>query len=550
MKYIFSYKDLLSILAVALIVGFMSCSTSGSNNKKNIDKRSVGEKPNVIFIIADDMYPDMFNALPEGKGKNLTTNIDRLAKEGTFLTNQYVVSPVCTPSRYNCLTGNYASRAVNKKFTEFTKKNEGQTVIQWNSYITPGVEKTMGHYFQEAGYITGFVGKNHVVESTEQVDQSVKPDLYADPTEPKIVELLEYRHKMLQEDIINSGFDFADNLYHDNPSWLGLKALASQNMDWIAEGGLRFIEENAENPFFLYFATTLPHAPTDPEHSWKADPRITAKGLLDTALNVLPPRHTLEERIAKVGLQGTGRENVLWFDDAIGALLNKLEEKGVIDNTIIVLFNDHGQNSKGTLYEGGLHSQTIVWRSKGFACGNYCDATVSNVDFLPTLLDLIGISDSLKFDGYSFKAALDNAEYTPRESMYFELGYARAVISGHYKYIALRYPEYAMNYNMAERKKLLEDYNEFRESFGSKAISHDHTLPYGHLEMVPGGGGAEHATFGNKSGFFDTDQLYNLSIDSIEEVNLAKKPEYDAKLQEMKNILQKHIASLPGKFEL
>ena len=97
------------------------------------------EKPNIIFFIADDMYPHMFNALSEGKGKNLTPHIDRLAGEGVFLSHQIVASPVCTPSRYNCLTGTYASRATNKEFINFTKKKEGQTVIQWNSFITPGV---------------------------------------------------------------------------------------------------------------------------------------------------------------------------------------------------------------------------------------------------------------------------------------------------------------------------------------------------------------------------------------------------------------------------
>jgi len=72
-----------------------------------------------------------------------------LAKEGSYLENLYVASPVCTPSRYNVLTGNYASRASNDAFKSFTEKNEGQTVIQWNSFITPGREQTIGSYLQE-----------------------------------------------------------------------------------------------------------------------------------------------------------------------------------------------------------------------------------------------------------------------------------------------------------------------------------------------------------------------------------------------------------------
>ena len=63
------------------------------------------DKPNIIFFIADDMLPKHFNCLPQGKGKNLTPNIDRLAAEGIVMDEQHCASPICTPSRYNVLTG-------------------------------------------------------------------------------------------------------------------------------------------------------------------------------------------------------------------------------------------------------------------------------------------------------------------------------------------------------------------------------------------------------------------------------------------------------------
>ena len=121
------------------------------------------QKPNIIFFIADDMRPEMFNFLPQGKGKNLTPALDRLAAEGTILMGQHVASPVCTPSRFNCLTGLYASRATNKTFTDFTRKNDGQTVIQWKSFMKAG-DRSLAGLLQAAGYTTGMVGKNHVVE--------------------------------------------------------------------------------------------------------------------------------------------------------------------------------------------------------------------------------------------------------------------------------------------------------------------------------------------------------------------------------------------------
>ncbi|WP_289055423.1 sulfatase family protein [Carboxylicivirga marina] len=515
-----------------------------------LPKKSVnGEQPNIIFFIADDMTPEMFNCLPEGRGKNLTPNLDRLAREGVFMANQRVVSPVCTPSRYNSLTGNYASRAINAEFLEDTEKNEGQTVVNFNTHIVPGKNKTMGSYFQELGYKTGFVGKNHVVESLSQINDDDKPDLYVDPNDPKVKVGLEHRHHLLQEDIKKCGFDFADNLYHNNPSWLGVKALNAQNMDWIAQGGLRFIETYKDEPFLMYFATTLPHDPLNPENSYDADPRITAKGFLDKPLNVLPARETLKSRIKEAGLEGKKVTNLLWLDDALGALLNKLEETGTIDNTIILFFTDHGQHNKGTLYEGGIHSQSIVWRSSGFECGQTCDAKVSNIDFLPTLLDFAGYeSPDAICDGRSFKAALEDGDYLERESMYHELGYARAVVKGKFKFLKLNYPEFAQNATLEERTKMLDDYNELRRSFGGQAINLDPTLPYGHLELYPGGGGAEKNTFGKKPAFFEAEQLYDLEADPDENVNLANDPEFAEKLIEMRNELKTYLDKLPGQF--
>ena len=97
-----------------VIIASLSFTNCANQNSKKSDTQAENKKPNIVFFIADDMYPDMFNCLPEGEGQNYTPNIDRLVAEGTVMTNQYVNSPVCTPSRYNCLTGRFASRATNK----------------------------------------------------------------------------------------------------------------------------------------------------------------------------------------------------------------------------------------------------------------------------------------------------------------------------------------------------------------------------------------------------------------------------------------------------
>lgn len=261
--------------------------------------------PNIVFFIADDMYPEMFNCLPEGNGRNLTPNLDRLAREGTLLSRQYVVSPVCTPSRFNCLSGRYASRARNREFLNKTAHEEGQTVIQWNSFITRE-DSILPHYLKGLGYATGIVGKNHVIEA-HGIYQF--PDYQADPTEPDIKQKVEENYQKVEDAILASGFDYAGGLYHNNPNFIGLAKLAVQNLDWITEAGLDFIEKNKGTPFFLYFATTVPHGPTGADRSWNADPRITARGILEEAPKGMPVRNTIPERVKEAGLEGTNRVN-------------------------------------------------------------------------------------------------------------------------------------------------------------------------------------------------------------------------------------------------
>ena len=509
---------------------------------------NAGRLPNILFFITDDMYPDMMNFLPEGRGKNLTPNLDRLAREGTILMNQYVSSPVCTPSRFTCLTGKYASRATNEEFLNFTKKNDGQTVIQWNTFIVPG-QKILPDYLKEAGYVTGMVGKNHAIEV-----KGLKPfdDYFADPTDPKVARQIEENYKKVQDAVLASGFDYADGLYNNNPDFLGLWKLAVHNMDWITDCGLKFIEKNKNRPFFLYFATTVPHDPSGPERSWKADKRITAKGVLPEAPHVLPPPETYAERFKKAGIKdGHNKENVLWLDDSLGALIKKLEDLNLLDNTIIFFFNDHGQKAKGTLYQGGVHDPSVVWKKGGFPVGHVSKTMVSNVDFVPTILDFTGTGVKAKgVDGKSFKPVLDGKVKKLHDALYFELGYARAVIKGRYKYLAVRYPEYLRDMSIEERKKRLDAYNKHRLHKKMRIVTTDPTKPYSHLMALPGGGDAERESTGKKPGYYDPDQLYDLQKDPNEMHNLAGKKEYQAVLQDMKQTLRKFLNQLPGKFDL
>ncbi len=225
--------------------------------------------------------------------------------------------------------------------------------------------------------------------------------------------------------------------------------------------------------------------------------------------------------------------------------------KATSDNTIIFFFNDHGQHGKGTFYQGGVYNPSIIWRTEGFPCGEQCDALISSVDFAPTILELAGSSDPNKgFDGVSFMKALEGESINSRESLFFELGYARSVIKDKYKYYAVRYPEYAMNWTLDERKDKLERYNRGRELRNMAVVNRDPQKPFSHLELVPGGGQAEHGSYGKRPGYFDRDQLYDLETDPGEMVNLASDPGFQIILKEMKDELSTYLEALPGKFDL
>ena len=147
---------------------------------------------------------------------------------------------MCTPSRYNVLTGNFASRATNAQFLERTEREQGQTAIDWNTFVT-SEDRFLPHYLKELGYVTGFAGKNHVIEAEGMYEF---PDYQADARDPEIARLVTENYRKAEQAVLDSGFDYAGGIYHNNPNILGLAELAVQ-----AEAGL---EVDPSIPLFGY----------------------------------------------------------------------------------------------------------------------------------------------------------------------------------------------------------------------------------------------------------------------------------------------------------
>ncbi|MEX0331888.1 MAG: sulfatase [Puniceicoccaceae bacterium] len=503
---------------------------------------AVGQ-PNIIFIITDDMYPWQMNFMPEGEGQNYSPNLDRLANEGTVMRNQYVSSTVCTPSRYSCMTGRYASRSQDPAFTRVTEEL-GQSHIQWNSFADPTREKTIAHHLRDAGYRTGFVGKDHVILTPGRKHLKLSDD--AD--DPRVKKIMKQNATASKAAYARAGFEYAERIYHNNPDFNGSRQLAVHNQDWITEGALEFLGKDDERPFFLYFATTIPHGPTEEDRSWNADRRATPEGWLEHPPKVQPDAVSIVRRSIKNKVEG--KETIIWIDDAIGELLKKLEETGELENTIIFFFNDHGQSAKGSVYQGGAYNPSVVWKKGGWPVGSDAHALVSNIDFVPTILDMAGAPAPDNVDGVSFLPVLEDETDSIRDSLFFEMGYTRAVLKDGVKYIALRYPPSIANMTREQRQAKLDWMNNNLRDRGRPVHTEDPMAPFGHLMEVPGGHDAEQGAVRSYPHYYEPDQLYDIGLDPNERNNLINDPKYLEKAVDLKRTLQTYLDTLPGDFPL
>ncbi len=304
------------------------------------------------------------------------------------------------------------------------------------------------------------------------------------------------------------------------------------NMDWITQGAVDFIDGVEDEPFFLYFTTTLPHVPA-PIKSIYADPKITPSGMIEVAPNVQPSRLSIIERVEKAGFP-TENAPLTWLDDAIGTLIEKLDEKEVLENTIILFASDHGgNNAKMTNYEAGVRAPAcIYWKGRLYP-GTF-DQMTANIDIVPTVLALAGVEVNPKvdsFDGLSWKESLENKDIELRKSLLLEITYARAVIEDGFKYMAVRFPDYINDqYDLNSEIQL----NQEGTLYSANNVLKNQKVRYNADKLYPG--------------YFQRDQLYNLSEDPSEQNNLSLNPEYKLRMKRMKTLLSDYLSEFPHQF--
>ncbi len=490
------------------------------------------KRPNVIILHIDDMAQYQIGCYG---GNVVTPHMDSLARDGMKFDRYYLCCSVCTPSRYSIVTGKYPSRSPNlqRQQPPGTPAN-----ITWNTTLIPGEENT-ATVMHRNGYATGVVGKWHI--GGPRLEQFPgHSDKW--PQHPELKAKLERNYESICNHIREtSGFDYAESIYAGNIFDIPLpRRLQHHNQEWITAGALDFIDQNKDRPFYLYFNTTVPHVPDlpDPLDSLRADPRITPKGYLEKVPDVQPSRQSVLDRCAAAGMfvehddpafleeKKMGTVCMTWVDDAVGAILKRLDDHSIAEDTIVILASDNGVRGKNSLYDAGLRLSGIIRWPGRVPAGTVSGEFVSNIDWAATMFDLCGISPpvDMPLDGLSIAPLFEKRNSPLRDSVYMEQGFGRAVATKRWKYIAIRYsPEIFEQITSKNRTEF--QMNGSRNTIDTRYWA-DRDYP----------------------AYFDYDQLYDLEIDPDEQRNLAGNPKYAAVLNNMKERLREYCLQLPHSF--
>lgn len=481
-------------------------------------------RPNILVLLTDDLTDDILGCYG---GRVLTPAIDSLAERGIRFTQTRAAATVCTPSRYGFQTGHFAGRCDEEGFIDKNPLDQPYTV-HFNVKVhehTPTVAKAL----RDAGYFTGMSGKWHVGRHGLQLGlPRLDPD--ADPDDPDVDALLRrYQEVAVQEVQSTAGYEYAAAVFEENcDHWYMPRALRYHHMEWITAGSLDFFDQwDQTSPFFFFYASTVRHGPSHQE-SLAQDPIYTIGGKLDEPLDVQPPRHTIETRLREAGIQPNfNTTGQLWLDDSVEAILNRLDEMGVLEDTLIFFCSDHGNiPGKGTLYETGVRVPMIMAWPGRIEPGAVTDALVSNMDVVATILDAAGVEPppEMVLDGESLVPLVTGETDRIHDYVFMEQGFSRGVTDGRWKYMAIRFPDWMIEKMETGALEMAPNlFNDHNQSQAPVALS-----GYPHM--------------------FEPDQLYDLKNDPKEQDNLARHPEYAHRLEAMKNTLAEYTGTFEHPF--
>ncbi|GAB6164477.1 hypothetical protein JCM19992_04770 [Thermostilla marina] len=362
-----------------------------------------GSRPNIIFILADDMGWAQLGI--HGGNPELTPNIDRLAAEGMRL-DQFYVHSVCSPTRAAFMTGRYAWRTwmdwrtedfgkpsyLNRLGLTLAKTEKGEPTRRIHALDTQ--ERTIAEALGEAGYFTGILGKWHL---GEWLDENLPMGQGFQYQYGHYAWGIDYYTKTIEH---NAPAVFAVYDWHRNQKPLHEEGYTT---DLLAAEAERVIAaQKSDRPFFLYIAFNAVHGPLNP-----------------------PPRYTDRYDVRSAMLK--------CLDDAVGRVVTAVDRHGFRENTLIVFTNDNGpvleemsrpfRGTKNTTFEGGVRSPCLLRWPGTIAPGSRSDAMMFVTDWYSTFISLAGGSHEQErpVDSFDMIDTLFAGKPSPRQEIVFEV---------------------------------------------------------------------------------------------------------------------------------
>ena len=410
-----------------LLSGLFLFSCSEKNTEAGVE-----QKPNILFIAIDDLRPELGCY---GNEHIKSPNIDKLASQGFLFKNHFVNVPTCGASRHCLLTGQLpVSKAhIKNSITSLTTSLQAEQEIP----------ETFIHHLKRNGYYTVGIGK-----ITHHPDGYVYG--YLEPKSEQL-ELPHSWNEMLNEDGKwgsghNAFFGYSNGT---NRNTLNKEVKPYEMADVPDEGYIDGLNANLAikklgelkekgQPFFLGVGFFKPHLPfTAPKKYWD---------MYNEEELPLSPTPFIPENVNVASLHGSGEFNqyklgeekaslkspvsdeyarkmrhayfacVSYIDAQVGKLIAELENQGLAENTIVVVWGDHGWHlgdqlvwGKHTVFEKALKS-TFIIKLPGNSNGKTIDKVVSTTDIYPTLMELCGTPVNHSLDGTSLTGLMKNPE--------------------------------------------------------------------------------------------------------------------------------------------
>ncbi len=426
-------KDTIAFLTAWLLVPLAALNAA--------DAPRPGGKPNVIFIVVDDLG---YGELGCYGGKEIPTpQIDSLAASGARFTSGYVTAPFCAASRAALMTGRYQTR-FGFEFNPIGAKNAAPGIG------LPVAEKTVADRLRDSGYATGLVGKWHLGGTAPFHPQRRGFDeffgflheghYFVQPPWQGVTTWL--RRKTLPDGgqgrwtapdgriVWSTHLGYNEHEYDtDNPLLRSSQPVDEKGnlTDVFTREACDFIGRHRSQPFFLYLAYNAVHSPMQGADDW---------------MEKFAHIKDIQRRIFAAMLAQ--------LDDRVGKVLAKLRESGTEENTLVFFVSDNGgptkeltssnallRGEKGDLWEGGIRVPFIVSWKGNVPAGRVIDAPVVSIDVTATALELAGVGASqAKLDGISLMPVLTGktAEMAERP-LFWRVGEQNAVRSGDWKLI-------------------------------------------------------------------------------------------------------------------